>query len=86
MEKKKVVALLSGGLDSQLAVRMMQKQGFDVSAVEKKKVVALLSGGWTASWHVRMMQKQVIWTVNGTSPRSRRRFATLTAAGVAGLR
>lgn len=31
--KKKVVALLSGGLDSQLAVRMMQKQGFEVSAV-----------------------------------------------------
>ncbi len=35
-EKKKVVALLSGGLDSQLAVRMMQKQGFDVSAVAIK--------------------------------------------------
>lgn len=34
--KKKVVALLSGGLDSQLAVRMMQKQGFDVSAVAIK--------------------------------------------------
>ncbi len=31
--KKKVVALLSGGLDSQLAVKMMQKQGFDVFAV-----------------------------------------------------
>ena len=30
-EKKKVVALLSGGLDSQLAVQMMQKQGFEVS-------------------------------------------------------
>lgn len=36
MEKKKVVALLSGGLDSQLAVKMMQKQGFDVSAVAIK--------------------------------------------------
>ncbi len=36
MEKKKVVALLSGGLDSQLAVRMMQKQGFEVSAVAIK--------------------------------------------------
>ncbi len=35
-EKKKVVALLSGGLDSQLAVRMMQKQGFEVSAVAIK--------------------------------------------------
>lgn len=35
-EKKKVVALLSGGLDSQLAVRMMQDQGFDVSAVAIK--------------------------------------------------
>ena len=35
-KKKKVVALLSGGLDSQLAVRMMQKQGFDVSAVAIK--------------------------------------------------
>jgi tRNA U34 2-thiouridine synthase MnmA/TrmU len=34
--KKKVVALLSGGLDSQLAVRMMQEQGFDVSAVAIK--------------------------------------------------
>ncbi|NNL58977.1 MAG: tRNA (5-methylaminomethyl-2-thiouridylate)-methyltransferase [Nitrosopumilus sp.] len=35
-EKKKVVALLSGGLDSQLAIRMMQEQGFDVSAVAIK--------------------------------------------------
>lgn len=35
-QKKKVVALLSGGLDSQLAVRMMQEQGFDVSAVAIK--------------------------------------------------
>ena len=33
---KKVVALLSGGLDSQLAVKMMQKQGFEVSAVAIK--------------------------------------------------
>jgi len=31
--KKKVVALLSGGLDSQLAVKMMQKQGFEVHAL-----------------------------------------------------
>lgn len=36
MTKKKVVALLSGGLDSQLAVKMMQKQGFEVSAVAIK--------------------------------------------------
>jgi tRNA-specific 2-thiouridylase len=35
-EKKKVVALLSGGLDSQLAIKMMQKQGFEVSAVAIK--------------------------------------------------
>ncbi|MDE0089743.1 MAG: tRNA (5-methylaminomethyl-2-thiouridylate)-methyltransferase [Thaumarchaeota archaeon] len=35
-KKKKVVALLSGGLDSQLAVRMMQDQGFEVSAVAIK--------------------------------------------------
>ncbi|MDH3361321.1 MAG: tRNA (5-methylaminomethyl-2-thiouridylate)-methyltransferase [Nitrosopumilus sp.] len=35
-EKKKVVALLSGGLDSQLAVRIMQEQGFEVSAVAIK--------------------------------------------------
>ena len=34
--KKKVVALLSGGLDSQLAIKMMQEQGFDVSAVAIK--------------------------------------------------
>lgn len=33
---RKVVALLSGGLDSQLAVKMMQKQGFEVSAVAIK--------------------------------------------------
>ncbi len=36
VKKKKVVALLSGGLDSQLAVRMMQEQGFEVSAVAIK--------------------------------------------------
>jgi len=35
-EKKKVVALLSGGLDSRLAVKMMQKQGFEVTAVAIK--------------------------------------------------
>ena len=35
-EKKKVVALLSGGLDSTLAVKMMQEQGFEVSAVAIK--------------------------------------------------
>lgn len=35
-QKRKVVALLSGGLDSQLAVKMMQKQGFEVSAVAIK--------------------------------------------------
>ncbi len=35
-QKHKVVALLSGGLDSQLAVKMMQKQGFEVSAVAIK--------------------------------------------------
>lgn len=35
-KKKKVVALLSGGLDSQLAVRMMQERGFEVSAVAIK--------------------------------------------------
>lgn len=33
---KKVVALLSGGLDSQLAVKMMQREGFEVSAVAIK--------------------------------------------------
>lgn len=36
MSEKKVVALLSGGLDSQLAVKMMQKQGFEVFAVAIK--------------------------------------------------
>jgi len=36
MAKKKVVALLSGGLDSTLAVKTMQKQGFEVSAVAIK--------------------------------------------------
>ena len=35
-EKKKVVALLSGGLDSRLAVKMMQNQGFEVEAVAIK--------------------------------------------------
>jgi tRNA-uridine 2-sulfurtransferase len=35
-EKKKVVALLSGGLDSRLAVKMMQNQGFEVTAVAIK--------------------------------------------------
>jgi len=35
-QKKKVVALLSGGLDSRLAVKMMQKQGFEVEAVAIK--------------------------------------------------
>jgi tRNA-uridine 2-sulfurtransferase len=35
-EKKKVVALLSGGLDSRLAVKMMQNQGFNVTAVAIK--------------------------------------------------
>ena len=35
-KKKKVVALLSGGLDSQLAIKMMQELGFDVSAVAIK--------------------------------------------------
>ena len=35
-KNKKVVALLSGGLDSQLAIKMMQEQGFDVSAVAIK--------------------------------------------------
>lgn len=35
-EKRKVVALLSGGLDSRLAVKMMQKQGFEVEAVAIK--------------------------------------------------
>jgi len=41
-KKKKVVALLSGGLDSQLAVKMMQKQGFDVSAVAIKLLFVIL--------------------------------------------
>ena len=36
MVQKKVVALLSGGLDSTLAVKTMQKQGFEVSAVAIK--------------------------------------------------
>jgi len=35
-EKKKIVALLSGGLDSRLAVKMMQTQGFEVTAVAIK--------------------------------------------------
>lgn len=35
-EKKKIVALLSGGLDSRLAVKMMQGKGFDVTAVAIK--------------------------------------------------
>jgi len=39
MAKKKVVALLSGGLDSTLAVKTMQKQGFEVSAVDQNTVL-----------------------------------------------
>ena len=35
-EKKKIVALLSGGLDSTLAIKTMQKQGFEVSAIAIK--------------------------------------------------
>lgn len=35
-EKKKVVALLSGGLDSRLSVKMMQNKGFEVTAVAIK--------------------------------------------------
>ena len=35
-EKKKIVALLSGGLDGTLAIKTMQKQGFEVSAVAIK--------------------------------------------------
>ena len=35
-DKKKVVALLSGGLDSTLAVKAIQNQGFEVSAVAIK--------------------------------------------------
>ena len=35
-EKTKAVALLSGGLDSHLAVRMMKEQGIEVEAVAIK--------------------------------------------------
>ena len=35
-EKKKAVALLSGGLDSNLAVRIIREQGIDVEAVAIK--------------------------------------------------
>jgi len=35
-QKKKAVALLSGGLDSNLAVRIMREQGIDVEAVSIK--------------------------------------------------
>ena len=36
MDKKKIVALLSGGLDSQLAIKMMQEKNFEVSAIAIK--------------------------------------------------
>ncbi|RMF31108.1 MAG: DUF814 domain-containing protein [Candidatus Nitrosothermus koennekii] len=36
VEKKKAVALLSGGLDSTLAVKIMKEQGFDVKALAIK--------------------------------------------------
>ena len=36
MNKKKIVALLSGGLDSQLAIKMMQEKNFEVSAIAIK--------------------------------------------------
>ena len=31
--QKKIIALLSGGYDSALAVRIMQRQGFDVEGL-----------------------------------------------------
>ena len=52
-EKKKVVALLSGGLDSQLAVRMMQEQGFDVSAVAIKTPFCDFDCGRGCSFEIR---------------------------------
>jgi len=44
--KKKVVALLSGGLDSTLAVKTMQKQGFEVQRLRSRHhfVISIVVG------------------------------------------
>ena len=58
-EKKKVVALLSGGLDSQLAVRMMQEKGFDVSAVAIKTPFCDFDCGRGCGFEIRERAEQL---------------------------
>ena len=52
-EKKKVVALLSGGLDSTLAVKTMQKQGFEASAVAIKTLFCDFDCGRGCGFEIR---------------------------------
>ncbi len=59
MAKKKVVALLSGGLDSQLAVRMMQEKGFDVSAVAIKTPFCDFDCGRGCGFEIRERAEQL---------------------------
>ena len=58
-EKKKVVALLSGGLDSQLAVRMMQERGFEVSAVAIKTPFCDFDCGRGCGFEIRERAEQL---------------------------
>ena len=52
-EKKKIVALLSGGLDSTLAIKTMQKQGFEVSAVAIKTPFCDFDSGRGCGFEIR---------------------------------
>ncbi len=56
--KKKVVALLSGGLDSTLAVKTMQKQGFEVSAVAIKTPFCDFDCGRGCGFEIRERGRQ----------------------------
>jgi len=58
VEKKKVVALLSGGLDSTLAVKTMQKQGFEVSAVAIKTPFCDFDCGRGCGFEIREESRQ----------------------------
>ena len=54
-----MVALLSGGLDSQLAVRMMQERGFEVSAVAIKTPFCDFDCGRGCGFEIRERAEQL---------------------------